>query len=81
MESVDQRVAAMLVRITGEKAVLDNPDLDLFASSLLDSLALVEFIVAVGDEFGLTISPAQIDREAWTTPRKISSYIESQQSA
>ena len=41
----------------------------------------VELIVAFSSEFGLEISPAELDREEWATPRKIISYIERKMSA
>jgi D-alanine--poly(phosphoribitol) ligase subunit 2 len=31
----------------------------------------VELIVAYGTDLGVEISPAEFDREAWATPRKL----------
>jgi len=31
----------------------------------------VELIVALGREIGVEISPAEFEREAWATPRKL----------
>ena len=31
----------------------------------------VELIVALGREVGVEVSPAEFDREAWATPRKL----------
>jgi D-alanine--poly(phosphoribitol) ligase subunit 2 len=31
----------------------------------------VELIVALGSELGVEISPAEFEREAWATPRKL----------
>ena len=38
---------------------------------ILDSMKTVELIVAIGREFGIEVSPAEFEREAWATPRKL----------
>ena len=44
---------------------------------LLDSLKTVELMVALSEEFGVEISPAEFEREQWATPRRIVAYITS----
>ena len=39
-------------------------------------MTTVQLIIAFSTEFGVEISPAELDREEWATPRKIISYIE-----
>jgi len=36
----------------------------------------VEFIVAIEEEFGLHVSPAELERQTWATPRKIVADLE-----
>jgi acyl carrier protein len=36
----------------------------------------VEFIVALEEEFGLYVSPAELERQTWATPRKIIADIQ-----
>jgi D-alanine--poly(phosphoribitol) ligase subunit 2 len=73
---VRQRTLAILEQVTGEGEVLADPDLPLYTSGLLDSLATVSLIVAFEDAFGVTISPAEFDRDAWSTPRALVADIE-----
>jgi D-alanine--poly(phosphoribitol) ligase subunit 2 len=73
---VRQRTLAILQQVTGDGEVLADPDLPLYTSGLLDSLATVSLIVAFEDAFGVTISPAEFDREAWATPRALVADIE-----
>jgi D-alanine transfer protein len=40
------------------------------------SLGTVELILALSERFGLEISPAEIDRECWASPRRIAEDIE-----
>ena len=65
-----------LVKITGTEEVRSNLDLALFEDDVLDSLGSVELIVALGDIFHIEISPAQVDRKMWATPRSIIADIE-----
>jgi D-alanine--poly(phosphoribitol) ligase subunit 2 len=71
------RVTAILNRITETDDASRNADVKLFDDNVLDSLGMVELMVALEEEFGVEISPAEIEREQWATPRKIAAYIES----
>jgi len=65
-----------LVKITGTEEVRKNPDLALFDEDVLDSLGAVELVVALGEAFHIDLSPAQVDRKTWATPRDIVADIE-----
>ncbi len=74
------RVLAELEQITGTDQVKKDLDLALFDEDILDSLGTVELMVALSENFGIEISPAEIDRAMWSTPRKIITYIENKKS-
>jgi len=74
--SVSDVVLDQLAQITGDEEVKQNLDLRLFEENILDSLGMVELIVALGETLNLQISPAQIDRQMWATPGKIIADIE-----
>jgi D-alanine--poly(phosphoribitol) ligase subunit 2 len=76
VDGVGERTLEILREVTGERDVLTDPDLPLYASGLLDSLGTVTLMVAIEEAFGLTISPAEFDKEAWATPRAIVADIE-----
>jgi D-alanine--poly(phosphoribitol) ligase subunit 2 len=69
-------VMNILERVTGTDQVRRNPDLALFDLDILDSLGTVELIVALSEKFGVEISPAEIERQQWASPRKIIAYME-----
>ena len=73
--AADGRILDILDRVTGAAQVRRDLDLALFDQGLLDSLGLVELILALSDELGLDISPAEIEREDWTSPRHIIAYL------
>jgi len=60
-----------LASISGTEEVRTNPDLALYEREVLDSMKTVELILAIEKEFGVYVSPAELDRQAWATPRKI----------
>jgi D-alanine--poly(phosphoribitol) ligase subunit 2 len=74
--TITSEVLDILERVAGTDQVRRDPDLALFDLDILDSLGTVELIVALSEEFGVNISPAEIDREQWASPRKIVAYIE-----
>jgi D-alanine--poly(phosphoribitol) ligase subunit 2 len=74
--STNDIVLDELAKITETEDVRQNLDLALFDEGILDSLGMVELIVALGEIFNLDISPAQVDRKMWVTPRKIIADIE-----
>ena len=74
--STNDIVLDELAKITENEEVRQNLDLGLFDEAVLDSLGMVELIVALGETFHLDISPAQVDRKMWATPRKIIADIE-----
>ncbi|MGD0003920.1 MAG: D-alanine--poly(phosphoribitol) ligase subunit DltC [Anaerolineaceae bacterium] len=65
-----------LEKITGTDQVSLDLDLPLFDEDLLDSLGMMELIVALTEQLGVSLSPAEIDRQQWSTPRKIIAYLE-----
>jgi D-alanine--poly(phosphoribitol) ligase subunit 2 len=66
-----RRVLEILGEVTGDSTVLGDPDVPLYDAGLLDSLAVVTLIVRFEEAFGLSISPAELDKQAWSTPRAL----------
>ncbi|MGI8913115.1 MAG: D-alanine--poly(phosphoribitol) ligase subunit DltC [Chloroflexota bacterium] len=75
-EEVADRVLRVLQDATGSDEVLTDRNLPLYDSGLLDSLGMVTLIVALGEEFDLTVSPAEFNREAWSTPQLLISDVQ-----
>jgi D-alanine--poly(phosphoribitol) ligase subunit 2 len=74
--TISDRVLDVLVGVSEVDGVRNDPDVRLFDLQILDSMQTVRLIVALSSEFGVEISPAELDREEWATPRKIISYME-----
>jgi D-alanine--poly(phosphoribitol) ligase subunit 2 len=69
--AIAERTLAILCDVAGDDGVGSDLDVPLFTSGLLDSLAVVRLMVAFEAAFGLVISPADLDRERWATPRAL----------
>ena len=74
--TISNRVLDVLVDVSEVEGVRDDHDVRLYDLQILDSMQTVRLIVALCSEFGVEISPAEVDREEWATPRKIISYME-----
>ena len=70
-EAVAERTLAILCEVAGDDELQRDLDVPLFTSGLIDSLGVVRLMVAFEDAFGLVISPAELDRETWSTPRSL----------
>ena len=74
--AVVARTLAILREVTGDDEIVSDPDLPLLDSGLIDSLGIVSLIAALEESFGLVISPAELDRAAWATPRALVADVE-----
>ena len=66
-----EKILTVLAEIAETDEVRTNPDLALYDLQVLDSMKTVQLIVALGQEMGVEVSPAEFEREAWATPRKL----------
>jgi D-alanine--poly(phosphoribitol) ligase subunit 2 len=57
-----------------------NLDINLYETHLLDSLRTVELLLLLSDRLNVDLSPAELDREQWATPRKLIGYLEQRSS-
>jgi D-alanine--poly(phosphoribitol) ligase subunit 2 len=71
MDNLEEKITDLVIEISGEDEIADEPDLDLFEEQVLDSMAAIELLVAIKDEFGVTIAPTELEREEMNTLNKI----------
>lgn len=68
---MQEKLVDIIVKICDDDSVRENYDLDLFEEDLFDSLALVEMLIAISDEFGIAIAPTEYDKSELSTVNKI----------
>ncbi len=72
-------VLDVLAEVSQTPQVKQNLDLRLYDLDILDSFKTIELIVAFSDRLGVEISPAELEREQWATPRKIVEFMANKQ--
>ena len=71
-----EKVLDILEELCDDNIVKDNLDIDLFETGLLDSLAFVELLYSFEENFGVIISPSEIQRDDISTPNKIINILD-----
>lgn len=75
-EEVEEKMLDMLEEVCGDEEVRDHRDEDLFELALLDSMAAVELLVDIEDEFDVSIAPTEVEREEMNTVNLIIEQVE-----
>lgn len=70
-----EQVIELIAEICQDEVVKENPDINLFDSSLLDSFGTVELLVLVEERFGITVPITEFDRDTWNTPNNIANQL------
>lgn len=74
--NIEEKVLDMLEDICDDDAVREERDIDLFDAGLLDSMAAIELLVAIEEDFGVQIAPTAVDRDEMNTVNKVIHQIE-----
>ena len=72
---MEEKVLDLLEEICEDDVVREDGDINLFEEELLDSLAFTELLVAIEEQFGIIISPSEVERTDVETPNKIIALI------
>ena len=73
---IKEQILEMLEEICEDEVVREDLDINLKEEGLRDSLAFVEMLVRIEENFGLSIAPTEVTYEEIDTPNKVISYIE-----
>lgn len=74
--AIDERMLEIIAEVCDDDVVRDERDVDLFAAGLLDSMAAIELLVAIEEEFGVEIAPTAVEREEMNSVNKIIAQVE-----
>ena len=74
--SVQERVLYVLEQVTQIPETRRNLALRLFDSRLVDSIQMVDLMVALSENFSIYISPTEVGPDTWATPADIVVDIE-----
>lgn len=69
---MQEQIQQLLAEATGRDASdFADPQEDLFTDGLLDSMATVQLLLALQDEFDIQVPVSEFDRSQWNTVDKI----------
>lgn len=72
---MEEKLLKILEDICGEDMAGRDKDTDLLEEGLLDSMDLVELLVGIEEEFGVTLSPTEYEKEELSTVRRIEEIL------
>ena len=70
---MENKIIDIIVEISENESIKDNLDIDLLENDILDSLAFINLISRLEEEFDIEIQPTQVKPDTW---RNINSIIE-----
>ena len=69
---MEDKIIKIIEELTDIKNLKENKDIDLIENEILDSLAFIEFIYKLEEEFNIEIQPTEVESSTW---RKIDSIV------
>ena len=69
-------VLDILEDLTGSDEVKKDLDVNLFETSLLDSMATVQLLLELQTQLGVDVPVSEFERSEWDTPNKIIAKVE-----
>ncbi|CAJ1189662.1 hypothetical protein FD33_GL001979 [Companilactobacillus paralimentarius DSM 13238 = JCM 10415] len=76
MDDIKEKIVGILQDVTGLDNVGQDADQDLFKDGVLDSMATVEVLVTLQDDFGIQVPVSEFDRSQWSTVNKIAQRVQ-----
>ncbi len=73
---MEEKLLALIAEICDTDDVYEQRDIDLFAADLLDSMGAIDLLVELEDQFGVVITPTELDREEMNTVNKIIARVQ-----
>lgn len=61
------KIIDIIIKLTGYEDLRNNSNVNLIEEDILDSLAFIELIGELENEFDIEIQPTQIPKESWNS--------------
>ena len=74
---MENKIIEILVEVCGDESIKENSDIDLIENDILDSLAFIELISRLEEEFDIEIQPTQVNPNSWRTFKSIVELVKS----
>ena len=72
---MEDRIVEIIEELTECKDLRQNPNIDLLENEILDSLAFIELIEALENEYNIEIQPTQEKPDTWKSVKNIAEMV------
>ena len=73
---MEERIISIICDVCGNDEVRKNKNIDLLAEDVLDSMAFIELVQRLEDEFDIEIQPTEEKPSTWRNVKNISEMVE-----
>lgn len=73
---MEEKVIEIIENLTNYKNLKNDINIDLVENEILDSLAFIQLITVLEDEFDIEIQPTQVTLDTWRNVKNIVKLIE-----
>ena len=74
---MEEKIIEIIEKISDHKNLKENREIDLLENEILDSLAFIELITNLEDEFNIEIQPTQVAPDTWRSVTSIVNLVKS----
>ena len=71
-----EKIIDIIIRLTGYEDLRNNLNVNLIKDDILDSLAFIELISELENEFDIEIQPTQVPNDTWDSIDNIVKMVE-----
>ena len=72
---MEERIIEIIIKLTKFTKLKENKNIDLLENEILDSLAFLELITALEEEFNVEIQPTQVNPNTWRSVEQITELV------
>ena len=72
---MEDKIIEIIEELTSYKDLKNNKEVDLLDSEILDSLAFIELMSYLENEFSIEIQPTQVDPNIWRNINNITNLV------
>ena len=76
---MENKIIEIIEELTGYSSLKENKEIDLLENEILDSLAFIELMSKLEEEFNIEIQPTQVEPDTWRSISKIAELVKSLQ--
>lgn len=72
---IKEKVIEIFEEVMDTDEIRDNLDLDVFENEMLDSMGIIEVLLAIEEKLGLSLQPTDLERKDMSTANNLISFL------